>query len=92
MTAPSAASTDISVPGNNGLSVSLGRNTEDFSGNVTENQFGDWSLDVPSLSGVYGDLPETAQGGYWTPSARCSTVSAPPTLKVWNYGFAEDQF
>lgn len=81
----SLASTDISVPGNNGLSVSLGRNLEDFSGNVTENQFGDWLLDVPSLSGVYGDLPETAQGGYWTPSARCSTVSAPPTLKVWNY-------
>lgn len=49
----SLASTDVSVPGNNGLSVSLSRNLGDLSGSVTEDQFGNWSLDVPSLSGVY---------------------------------------
>ncbi|WNH52295.1 wall-associated protein [Stenotrophomonas oahuensis] len=81
----SLSATDITVPGNNGLAVSLGRSLADFAGDVTENQFANWSLDVPSLSGVYGDLPETAQVGYWAPAARCSTVTAPPTLKVWNY-------
>lgn len=77
--------TDISIPGNGGLSVSLSRSYSDVSGSANDKEYGNWDLDIPSLSGTYGDQPETAVGGHWTPSARCSTVSAPPSLDVWNY-------
>jgi YD repeat-containing protein len=81
----SFSASDITVPGNSGLAVSISRSYGDVSGNSNDNEFGNWSLDVPSLSGTYGDQPETEVGGHWTPSARCSTVTAPPTLEVWNY-------
>lgn len=81
----SLSATDISLPGNSGLVVGISRSYGDLAGNSNDNEFGNWSLDVPSLSGTYGDQPETEVGGYWTPSARCSTVTAPPTLEVWNY-------
>lgn len=81
----SLSATDLSVPGNNGLAVSISRSYGDMSGNSNDNEFGNWSLDIPSLSGTYGDQPETEVEGYWSPSARCSTVTAPPTLGVWNY-------
>lgn len=77
--------TDISIPGNSGLAVSLSRSYGDVSGSANDKEYGNWDLDIPSLSGIYGDQPETAIGGHWTPSARCSTVSAPPSLDVWNY-------
>ncbi len=80
----SLSATDISVPGNNSLDVSISRSYGDMSGNANDNEFGNWSLDLPSLSGTYGDQPETEVEGYWSPSARCSTVAAPPTLEVWN--------
>jgi YD repeat-containing protein len=81
----SLSATDISVPGNNSLEVSISRSYGDMSGASSDNEFGNWSLDLPSLSGVYGDQPETEAEGYWSPAARCSTVTAPPTLEVWNY-------
>jgi len=77
--------TDVSIPGNGGLAVSLSRSYGDVSGSANDKEYGNWDLDIPSLSGTYGDQPETAIGGHWTPSARCSTVSAPPSLDVWNY-------
>lgn len=77
--------TDISIPGNGGLAISLSRSYGDVSGSTNDKEYGNWDLDIPSLSGTYGDQPETAVGGHWTPSARCSTVSAPPSLDVWNY-------
>ena len=81
----SFSATDISIPGNGGLAVSLGRSYGDIGGSANDNEYGNWTLDIPSLSGTYGDQPETAVAGHWTPSARCSTVSAPPSLDVWNY-------
>ncbi|MBA0448335.1 RHS repeat domain-containing protein [Stenotrophomonas maltophilia] len=75
--------TDISLPGNSELPVALSRSRSASDGS-SESPLGDWDLDVPSLSGVYGDLPETAAQGHWMPAARCTTVGAPPTLEVWN--------
>ena len=75
--------TDISIPGNGGLAVALGRSRSEGDGS-SESPLADWDLDIPSLSGVYGDLPETVAQGYWMPAARCSTVGAPPPLDVWN--------
>ncbi|WP_313160729.1 hypothetical protein, partial [Stenotrophomonas sp.] len=85
----SFSATDITVPGNSAIAVSISRSYSDLSGSSIQNEFGNWTLDIPSLSGTYGDLEETAQGGYWTPCARCSTVSAtsPPGLSsttVWS--------
>lgn len=75
--------TDVSIPGNDSLAVSLSRSYSRGDGS-SESPLADWELDIPSLSGVYGDLPETAAAGYWTPAARCTTVGAPPPLDVWN--------
>lgn len=75
--------TDVSIPGNGSLTMTLGRSYRDGDGS-SESPFSDWDLDIPSMSGVYGDLPETAAVGYWAPAARCSTVAAPPALEVWN--------
>ena len=65
--------------------MSISRSYGDMGGNRNDNEFGSWTLDIPSLSGTYGDQPETQVGGHWTPAARCSTVTAPPLLEVWNY-------
>ncbi|WP_422506603.1 RHS repeat domain-containing protein [Stenotrophomonas sp. GZD-301] len=81
----SFSATDISLPGSNGLDVSISRGYSDIAGSRGDKEFGTWTLDVPSLSGIYGDQPETVSEGYWSPRARCSTVTAPPTLEVWNY-------
>lgn len=75
--------TDVSIPGNGSLTMTLGRSYRDGD-RSSESPFSDWDLDIPSMSGVYGDLPETAAVGYWAPAARCSTVAAPPSLEVWN--------
>ena len=75
--------TDISIPGNSGLAVSLSR-SYGAGGDATGNVFSNWALDIPSLSGVYGDISATASVGYWAPAARCSTVGAPQSLDVWN--------
>jgi len=76
--------TDISLPGNGILAMALNRSYADSDSGSRESPFGNWALDIPSLSGVYGDLPETEAAGYWMPAARCSKVAAPPALDVWN--------
>ncbi|MEV5117776.1 wall-associated protein [Stenotrophomonas indicatrix] len=76
--------TDISLPGNGILAMALNRSYADSDSSSRESPFGNWALDIPSLSGVYGDLPETEAAGYWMPAARCSKVAAPPALDVWN--------
>ena len=81
----SFSATDITLPGNSSMAVSISRSYGDMGGNRNDKEFGSWTLDIPSLTGTYGDQPETQVGGHWTPAARCSTVIAPPLLKVWNY-------
>lgn len=75
--------TDVSVPGNNGLSVAIGRSySVQLSANDASNgtsvvpflrAFGDWDLDIPFLSGVYSN-----QLGWeihsMTPARRCSVL------------------
>lgn len=85
--AVSFSATDISIPGNSGLSVALGRsygvepnrqravtgaNGSETIGTV-QRLFGDWDLDIPYLSTTM------TQGGGWivdttTPTARCSVI------------------
>jgi RHS repeat-associated protein len=69
--------TDVSLPGNNALPVSVGRRL--ITGNYglsTPKQFGSWDLEIPHLHGTFAD----AKG--WVTSAnsnqRCTTFGAPP--------------
>jgi RHS repeat-associated protein len=79
----SFATTDASLPGNNALPVAIGRRYEvDRPGNKL--LFGNWDLDLPYLSGLFGADSATVAAGYWAPAARCSSGRAPPTVKVWN--------
>ncbi|WP_433925609.1 hypothetical protein [Stenotrophomonas nematodicola] len=65
----SFSATDISLPGSNGLDVSISRSYGDIAGSRGDKEFGTWTLDVPSLSGIHGDQPETVSEGYWSPRA-----------------------
>lgn len=70
--AASFSATDISLPGNNGLSVSLGRTlTAEY--DPTYGLFGDWEIDLPYISTTM-----TEAGGWvidsTTPTNRCSVM------------------
>lgn len=79
----SFSATDVSLPGNSGLPMSVGR-TLDPTNPKSNLAFGDWELDVPSLSGVFGNDTATVAAGYWVPAQRCSTVGQPPIVTVKN--------
>ncbi|HMB58065.1 MAG TPA: RHS repeat-associated core domain-containing protein [Arenimonas sp.] len=81
----SFSATDVNLPGNNGLSVALGRHRgmDNDDNNAAETPtttgkqlraFGDWDLDIPYLSGTF------TQANGWeidstTPQSRCSVLS-----------------
>ena len=84
--------TDVSLPGNNALPVSVGRRLVAGSEIRTPGIFADWDLDIPHLHGVFSagpqgpNLPWTTQNGG---IARCSTYGAPPVVSsqgggTWN--------
>lgn len=86
----SFSATDVSVPGNFALPVSIGRRFAVAGGASIFEHFGDWELDIPHMSGTY------AAG--WINSAsgndrfhRCSRFEAPPTAagSTSNGGFFE---
>ncbi|WP_407471985.1 hypothetical protein ABFU69_21005 [Xanthomonas campestris pv. campestris] len=79
----SFSATELSLTGNNGLPVSIGRRL-DPSNPKNNLAFGDWELDIPSLSGVFGDDAATAGAGSWAPAQRCDSVSGPPIVTVRN--------
>ncbi len=84
--------TDVSLPGNNALPVSVGRRLVAGSETRSQSVFGDWDLDIPHLHGVFSaspqgpNLPWTTQSGG---GARCSTYGVPPVVSsqgggMWN--------
>ncbi|HYG06226.1 MAG TPA: wall-associated protein [Stenotrophomonas sp.] len=79
----SFATTDISLPGNSEIPLSVGRtlNPTDPKSNLP---FGDWELDIPSISGLFGGDAATVAAGYWAPAQRCSTVGPPPAVTIKN--------
>ena len=75
--------TDVSLPGNNGLPVAVGRryHVANHAGGVLAGAFGDWDLEIPRIEGVVA----TATG--WTVpgagiDARCTYFAAPPATTV----------
>lgn len=67
--------TDISLPGNNDLPVSIARRFVVNSSNLVVRLFNDWELDIPKIHGVfaYKSAPNTLG---WAPD-RCSNPWAP---------------
>jgi len=67
---------DVSLPGNNGLPVTVGRTHHvGTQGAVSLGLFGNWDIDIPYLSGTFGVTSGWA-------SAPCSAKSAPPDFWV----------
>ena len=69
--------TDVSLPGNSGLAVSLSRTyrVQDWRHRVADGMMQDWDIDVPSLSAVHAGSWVDASGG----TNRCSNPGAPPS-------------
>lgn len=69
--------TDIDLPGNNSLSVSLGRRFVPYTGYGSDDSFRDWALDIPHIHGIFS----TKYGwtvSYGGPSTeRCSKYFTP---------------
>ncbi len=70
------AHTDASIPGNSALPVAIHRKLAIERNPFVQREFGDWSLEVPRIEGVFAirDGWKTSAGTL----ARCSNFSAPP--------------
>jgi RHS repeat-associated protein len=72
--------TDVSLPGNNALPVSVGRRLatgDQASGLRADAAFGDWELEIPHIHGVHSTLGWKAQ---YDGDKRCSRFSRPPMV------------
>jgi YD repeat-containing protein len=87
--------TDVSLPGNDGLSVRVGRRFEPGSYPAT-GHFSDWDLDIPHLHGVFGGA--TSGSVAWEVNAldsdhRCSEFNSPPEITDLSGGsFSPDEY
>jgi RHS repeat-associated protein len=71
--------TDVSLPGNNSLPVSVGRRLVTGNKNQANHLFMEWDLEIPHLSGMFA-----AQDGWRGKNggARCSSFGAPPDVTI----------
>ncbi|MEQ1513210.1 MAG: RHS repeat-associated core domain-containing protein [Lysobacteraceae bacterium] len=101
--ATSFSATDVSIPTNSGLPLSIGRhlgiNSRDADGYVNPvadgELFGNWKLDVPVMSGTFDERTGWISGSAASPQSRCSIVAAPPSVRSvftqWNiFYYSED--
>lgn len=75
--------TDVSLPGNSQLPVSVGRRLSTGSvGNLGQGLFAHWDLDIPSIQGNFSaQYGWTSVGTNGQPTtARCSNFGAPPEV------------
>lgn len=71
--------TDVSIPGNSALPVSVGRRYRIGQNHYPEGHFSDWDLEVPRAHGVFAaDIGWAVDGG----GGRCSNFGVPPTAEV----------
>ncbi|MFZ2989082.1 hypothetical protein, partial [Ideonella sp.] len=76
--------TDVSLPGNNALPVSLSRRFTTNEDKILRGHFGDWDIELPRIQGSFAN--QRASGNYgWTVAAeaadmykRCSRFGEPP--------------
>lgn len=74
--------TDVSLPGNNGLDVSVGRRFAVKQDLVKQGAFGDWDWEIPRLHGVFSTAGWTVPVPVGQPAStaqqRCSRYGTPP--------------
>lgn len=70
--------TDVSIPGNSALPVSVGRRFRPMENLELAGHFGDWDLDIPHAHGVFAN----SVGWAATWGSRCSQFSEPPSEVV----------
>jgi hypothetical protein len=90
--------TDVNLPGNNALPMRVGRRFvagDKYSGWF----FGDWSLDIPYMHGIFGNKPFYGNPVGWAVDGigadqykRCSGFSAPPELHFQLGVFSPDEY
>jgi len=84
----SFSATDISVRTNSGLPMTIGRtygvNARDIDEYVNPaadgELFGNWKLDVPTISGTYDERTGWVSSNTSNPQSRCSSTSPPPSV------------
>lgn len=92
--------TDVSLRGNNALPVSVGRHykVEDKVGvyprggiPTTEQQFSDWSLDIPYLTGIFPQWNWVGKSNraQWFAALHDSTIEAGTCRAAFNFGHAD---
>ena len=71
--------TDVSIPGNSALPVSVGRRYRIGQNQQPKGHFADWDLEVPRAHGVFAtDIGWAVDGG----GGRCSSFGVPPAATV----------
>jgi YD repeat-containing protein len=66
--------TDISIPGNNELLVSMRRSWDPQNQGLSQQVIGDWVIDVPNMSAL-------VVGSTGWPEQRCTQATFPPTIQ-----------
>jgi RHS repeat-associated protein len=72
--------TDVSLPGNNELPVTIGRRHVAGRVRTIQGEFGDWDLDVPYVHGTFSTDRGWVNAANTT--ARCSNYGPPPTFTL----------
>lgn len=77
--------TDVSLPGNNALPVSISRRFSANQEGFSSSQFVDWDLEMPHIRGVFsGAQGFVGQGGF----SRCTNYGVPPNVLAGQGGGA----
>ena len=87
--------TDVSIPGNNALPVSVGRRLVPGSEVRVPGLFADWDLDIPHLHGIFASGGQTLYGLGWSAQSeggRCTKYSAPSNVNYQGAMWAGDEF
>lgn len=89
--------TDVSLRGNNALTVEIRRSfkVEPRDGLYSQGAFGDWELDIPYLYGIFAKQTLASEVGWQvstgTPNARCSVAdhnyASPPDAEASGSGY-----
>jgi len=76
--------TDVSLPGNNALPVSIVRKHTAGRDIYIRGELGDWDLEIPRVSGVFASTGGVFHVGGWVSGSsgapRCSAFAAPPSI------------
>jgi hypothetical protein len=72
--------TDVSLPGNSALPVSMGRRLVTGQERLERTHFGGWDMNVPHLHGMFAASKGWQTGKGSDPLKRCSAFGAPPAV------------